>query len=403
MRRARNPDQHGRVESDGVRLFYELYEHEPPTMLLMPPVAFAHSRIWKGQVPYLSRHFRVVTFDGRGNGKSDRPSDPAAYAPEEFVVDALAVMDATGTDRAIVAVLGPRSISALRLAVDHPDRVAGLALLAPDLFAEREFADAWRAPTDEPHSGFGAFNPHLMRADWPRFLDEWSRVMFPNPHSSRQIEDLIAYGLETDGETFIASTIGNRYPPRDEVLDLVRRLRCPCAVTQWGAPMWPARTSEVVADAAESSLVVFEGLGPQVGARWPVALNLFLREFAESIRDERARKLPALDPATPTPNRGVVGRTDRRVEPHPFPQQGTTRITRRGGFRRPLARLAIAPDAGPSAHWTGLAWRAGRDLHGRGKRHVPRHLRPMSRLITPKPAGGLEPPTPSLQVKCSAS
>jgi hypothetical protein len=51
--------------------------------------------------------------------------------------------------------------------------------------------------------------------------------------------------------------------------------------------MWPARTSEVFAQAAGSSLVVFEGLGPQVGARWPVALNLFLREFAESIREER--------------------------------------------------------------------------------------------------------------------
>jgi hypothetical protein len=111
--------------------------------------------------------------------------------------------------------------------------------------------------------------------------------MFPHPHSSRQIEDTIAYGIETDGERFIASTIGNRYPRRAEVLDLARRLPCPCVVTQWGAPMWPARTSEVFAQAAGSSLVVFEGLGPQVGARWPVALNLFLREFAESIREER--------------------------------------------------------------------------------------------------------------------
>jgi pimeloyl-ACP methyl ester carboxylesterase len=287
MRRPRHPDEQGHVENEGVRIFYELYEHEPPTMLLMPPVAFAHSRLWKGQIPYLSRHFRVLTFDGRGNGKSDRPSDPAEYGPEQFAADALAVMDQTMTDRAIVAVLGPRSISALRVAVDHPDRVAGLALLAPDLFAEREFADAWRAAPDDPHSGFGAFNPHLMRSDWPSFLDQWSRVMFPHPHSSRQIEDTIAYGIETDGERFIASTIGNRYPRRAEVLDLARRLPCPCVVTQWGAPMWPARTSEVFAQAAGSSLVVFEGLGPQVGARWPVALNLFLREFAESIREER--------------------------------------------------------------------------------------------------------------------
>lgn len=287
MSRARHPDEQGHVENDGVKIFYELYGHEPPTVLLMPPVAFTHSRVWKGQIPYLSRHFRVLTFDGRGNGRSDRPSDPAAYGAGQFAGDALAVMNQTATDGAIVAVLGPRSISALRLATDHPDRVTGLALLAPDLFTEREFVDAWRVRQEEPHSGFGAFNPHPMRTDWPSFLDEWSRVMFPHPHSSRQIEDLIAYGLETDGETFIASTIGNRYPPREEVLELGRRLRCPCVVTQWGVPMWPARTSEVFAQAAGAPLVVFEGLGPSVSSRWPVAVNLLLREFAESIRDRR--------------------------------------------------------------------------------------------------------------------
>ena len=47
------------------------------------------------QIPYLARHCRVVTFDGRGNGRSDRPHEPAAYAEAEFAADALAVMDAT--------------------------------------------------------------------------------------------------------------------------------------------------------------------------------------------------------------------------------------------------------------------------------------------------------------------
>jgi pimeloyl-ACP methyl ester carboxylesterase len=287
MRRAREPDEQGHVENDGVRIFYELYEHQAPTLLLMPPVAFTHSRIWKGQVPYLSRHFRLLTFDGRGNGKSDRPSHPAAYGPQQFADDALAVMDQTSTDRAILAVLGPRSISGVRLAVEHPARVAGLALLAPDLFSDREFADAWSTGPEAPHAGFGAFNPHLMRSDWPRFLEEWSRVMFPHPHSSRQIEDLIAYGLETDGETFIASTLGARYPPREEVLELARRLRCPCVVTQWGAPLWQARSSGEFAQTAGVPLVVLEGLGPAVAVRWPVAVNLVLREFAESIRAGR--------------------------------------------------------------------------------------------------------------------
>ena len=61
-----------------------------------------HSRAWKAQVPYLARRSRVITIDPRGNGRSDRPQSPAAYADTEFVADTVAVMDACGVDRAVI-------------------------------------------------------------------------------------------------------------------------------------------------------------------------------------------------------------------------------------------------------------------------------------------------------------
>ncbi len=66
-----------------------------PRFSLMPTWTAVHSRMWKMQVPYLSRHTKVVTFDGRGNGRSDRPEGADAYRVEEFAADAIAVMDAT--------------------------------------------------------------------------------------------------------------------------------------------------------------------------------------------------------------------------------------------------------------------------------------------------------------------
>ena len=114
--RARYPDRTGFVERDGVRSFYEVYGEGEPTVLLMPTWSIIHSRHWKLQIPYLARHSRVLTFDGRGNGRSDRPTDPEAYREEEFVADALAVMDATATERAVprLAVEGRRTVAAPR-------------------------------------------------------------------------------------------------------------------------------------------------------------------------------------------------------------------------------------------------------------------------------------------------
>src|SRR6187399_1310678 len=94
--RAKLPDRDGVVSRDGVNLAYEIYGHAPDTMLFIPPWAIVHSRIYKAQLPYFSERFRCITWDGRGNGKSDRPADVAAYSLDNYVADALAVRDAPG-------------------------------------------------------------------------------------------------------------------------------------------------------------------------------------------------------------------------------------------------------------------------------------------------------------------
>lgn len=78
--RARYPDAEGYVERGGVRIFYEVYGESGQTVLLLPTWSIIHSRQWKMQIPYLARHCRVVTFDGRGNGRSDRPDEPVAHS-----------------------------------------------------------------------------------------------------------------------------------------------------------------------------------------------------------------------------------------------------------------------------------------------------------------------------------
>ncbi len=71
--RAAFPVDSGFVERDGVRTHYEVYGAGEQTILLLPVWTIFHSRIYKAQIPYLARHYRVVAFDGRGGGRSDRP------------------------------------------------------------------------------------------------------------------------------------------------------------------------------------------------------------------------------------------------------------------------------------------------------------------------------------------
>jgi len=100
--RARYPDECGYTERDGVRIYYEAYGTGEPTILFLPTWEIVHSRTWKFQIPYFARHGRVVTFDRRGNGRSDRPLDIGAYDRRATVGDALAVLDRARAERVVV-------------------------------------------------------------------------------------------------------------------------------------------------------------------------------------------------------------------------------------------------------------------------------------------------------------
>src|SRR6187402_3332038 len=121
--RAKLPDRTGFVERDGVRLHYEVYGSGPQTMLFVPPWSIVHSRVYKAQVPYFSERFRVIAYDGRGNGKSDRPDEVDAYSLDNYVADALAVMDATDAGESILVGLSYGGMIACVLAAYHSERV----------------------------------------------------------------------------------------------------------------------------------------------------------------------------------------------------------------------------------------------------------------------------------------
>jgi pimeloyl-ACP methyl ester carboxylesterase len=286
--RARYPDVEGFVERSGVRTFYEVYGKGEPTVLLMPTWSIIHSRHWKLQIPYLARYSRVLTFDGRGNGRSDRPIDPQAYREEEFAADALAVMDATATDRAVLVSLSRGAERSLLLAAHNPERVEGMVFIAPAVplapavprsGANREFRER-RAS----HDGWGKYNRHYWVDHYEDFLDFFFSQCLTEPHSTKPHEDTVGWGLETDGPTLVATQLAPRFRGEADVRALLSRIDCPILVIHGSDDhVRPCASGARLAQLANGAIAVLAGSGHLPHARDPVKVNLLLRDFIRSI------------------------------------------------------------------------------------------------------------------------
>ncbi len=281
--RARYPDEQGYVERDGVSVFWERYGDGEPTVLFLPTWSIIHSRTWKAQVPYLSRHCRVVTFDGRGNGKSDRPEGPDAYAESEFAADALAVLDATETDKAFLVGFSMGAQRTLLLAAEHPERVEGVVFIGPAVPLGVQTARVKAlASFDErldSYEGWNRYNRHYWLEHYADFLQFFFSQVFIEPHSTKQIEDSVGWGLETTPETLVDTALA---PGLDEAAtrELAARIRCPVLVLHGDQDAIRSHSSgAALAEAAGGTLVTLEGSGHAPHARDPVAVNLLLRDF----------------------------------------------------------------------------------------------------------------------------
>jgi len=278
--RARYPDREGYVERDGVRIFYEVYGEGEQTVLLLPTWSIIHSRHWKMQIPYLARHVRVVTFDGRGNGRSDRPE--TGYEESEFAADALAVLDATGTERATIVGLSQGALRGLILAADHTERVDGAVFICPavplgaPLPGRTTYSWSEELETEE---GWAKYNRHYWLRDYRGFLEFFFAQMFTEPHSTKPIEDCIGWALETTPETLVAT--GERKALDDrEIRALCARVQCPVLVIQGSDDaITGADRGVALAEATGAELVLLEGSGHGPHVRDPVKVNLLLRNF----------------------------------------------------------------------------------------------------------------------------
>lgn len=283
--RARYPDYEGIAERDGGRIGYEVYGTGDPPIMFVPPWIIVHSRIWKAQIPDFARRHRVIAWDARGNGRSDRPTDPTAHGDEAIAEDLLAVLDASGTKAAVLVGLSSAVVPQIIVASEHPERVLGLVLIAPSVPLGERLADRDIPFEDvlDTEEGWAKQNRHFWRRDFRSWLEFFFRNMFNEPHSTKQIEDAVGYGTTTDADT-LGATMYAPSVEREAFLGLCAALRCPVLIIQGDrdAISGPSRGIELARAIPHAQLEFLEGGGHGPSGRDPVRVNLLIRAF---IRD----------------------------------------------------------------------------------------------------------------------
>ena len=310
--RAAYPDREGTVIRDGATIAFEIYERAgAPTLLLTQSWQIIHARHWKFMIPYLSRHYRVVTYDPVGNGKSDRIFDRDRYGDRSYVDDALAVLDATGTSTAIAVGLSRGGGIATMLGAFRSDRVDGVVAIAPTHpwvvpHPGRDAIYAGMFDRVENPQGWEKYNVHYWRENWADFVGFFFAECCSDPHSTKLWDDTTGWALETEGELI---ALGREGPPQIAAADIES------AVTAMQMPVLIIHGTDDHIISYESSLelqkrvpyarlITMDGAGHLPTGRYPVRINNAIKEFADEVHGRTG--------TAPVPVRQRTGRAHRK-------------------------------------------------------------------------------------------
>ncbi len=113
-----------KIKVNDIEMFYEVHGRGFPLVLIMG--LRRNAEWWYRQVPTLSKHFKVLTFDNRGAGRTEKPK--MEYSIRLFADDTARLMDALGMREAHVLGISMGGYIAQELAINYPEKVKSLVL-----------------------------------------------------------------------------------------------------------------------------------------------------------------------------------------------------------------------------------------------------------------------------------
>lgn len=189
------------VDRDGVRIYYDIQGPAHGLAVLLSHGHAAATPMWVHQVAALKDNYRVITWDLRGHGRSDCPSDPSLYSVQHTVDDMAAILDVCGLRKAVIGGHSLGGVMSFQFQLAYPERVLAMAILnSGPGFRNPNVRQQWNAGCERTaasleRKGLAALSKsNEVHAEWHR--DVWGLI-----HAAR--------GIMTHEDSRMIDNLGN--------------------------------------------------------------------------------------------------------------------------------------------------------------------------------------------------
>ena len=170
-----------------INVYYEESGSGEPLILIMG--LGGDLQAWALQVPALARHFRVITLDNRGAGRTSSPDKP--YSIAGMAEDVAGLMDHLGIARANVLGFSMGGYIAQELALRHADKVDKLILLATAPYIDGYGENIVKSWINVRRSNMSRENIQRLTATWL-----YSAALFDDPARGGALLDAVSFGVQ---------------------------------------------------------------------------------------------------------------------------------------------------------------------------------------------------------------
>ena len=256
-----------KIQVNNIELYYETAGEGEPVLLIHG--LGSSVRDWENQIGDMARSYRVIAYDVRGHGRSDKP--PGPYSVKQFARDAADLLQALDARPAHICGLSMGGMIAFQMAVDFPDLVRSLVIVnsGPAMVLKKRSQRALIALRFLIVRWFGMRTMGKMVAG----------PLFPNPGQEHLRETFMNRLAENDPRAYLDSL---RAINGWSVMDRISAIRCPVLVVASDGDYTPVELKREYASLIRGAVVtVLKDSRHAAPLDQPAEFNRLVLEFLD--------------------------------------------------------------------------------------------------------------------------